>query len=484
MSEPTPAPAALAELLDTSPQFDAYFGRKRDDLPELKKKIRQFLRCTMDEARLHTAWSCSHQILSITDSADFEMLREGVSRREASGTISYPGQRDHTAHTLNNWILGWYLYTHSPLLRDSIEQAIKARGWEESRFSHVEFFGHAWQFVSLLHDVGYLFEGAVDALTPVASNDHASIGLRVLDDYFNSHLWFVADFGSAHQQKQLFKDLGFTLPDLSQQRTIPRIARALRELPDLEDITQSIVEACTGLKPANASLCTPTEPLPGDAFDLWRTHFVKFNNQKAADRISAVEKAFDNFAHFGLPKAGVRVLDHGVCSGLILLQASTQYHHLISLLRAKMNSGVSSPAIKRLHEVTTAGQYQYDFVYWWTGIVWATAATAIHNIQQMSKPWFRNAMVGSLPIEAEPLALDEDPLAYLGILADCLQEWDRYFVFASPERLPIQGVDVLLSHDNGKVTIDFETTERAGKVRKDLSAALSEWDKLVTVLPN
>ena len=49
--------------------------------------------------------------------------------------------------------------------------------------------------------------------------------------------------------------------------------------------------------------------------------------------------------------------------------------------------------------------------FWWTGIVWATAATAIHNVQQMDT---LTSVDASWP---GPISLEEDPIAYLGILS-------------------------------------------------------------------
>lgn len=67
------------------------------------------------------------------------------------------------------------------------------------------------------------------------------------------------------------------------------------------------------------------------------------------------------------------------------------------------------------------------------------AATCIHNIQQLPHTW------PGLKKEVGQLDYKEDSIAYLGIMVDIIQEWDRYTVFKDSiitGALPIQGRDV------------------------------------------
>jgi hypothetical protein len=61
----------------------------------------------------------------------------------------------------------------------------------------------------------------------------------------------------------------------------------------------------------------------------------------------------------------------------------------------------------------------------WRAILRGTAATAIHNIQQLEGPFYEAGK------NYGPLTLEEDPLAYPGILVDILEEWGEanYFFF-------------------------------------------------------
>lgn len=81
------------------------------------------------------------------------------------------------------------------------------------------------------------------------------------------------------------------------------------------------------------------------------------------------------------------------------------------------------------------------------------------------------------------MALEDDPLAHLGILVDCLQEWDLYFVFSTLSRTPIQGIDVKLGVEEGRVVVEFQDEKRVEKVATDLNRALKDWDRIV-VLPH
>jgi hypothetical protein len=118
--------------------------------------------------------------------------------------------------------------------------------------------------------------------------------------------------------------------------------------------------------------------------------------------------------------------------------------------------------------------------WWWTSVVWATGATAIHNLQQQRQPW-----PGCETI-ATRLSLNDDPLAYLGILVDILQEWDRYTVSRSSilsGKLPLQGKDVGLTVIAEKIRIDYRDRGRAEGVRMALDLALSSWEEIVEILP-
>jgi hypothetical protein len=110
--------------------------------------------------------------------------------------------------------------------------------------------------------------------------------------------------------------------------------------------------------------------------------------------------------------------------------------------------------------------------------VWGTAAVGIHNLQQLhSAEQLDSEWPGLLP-------LNDDPLVYLGILVDIIQEWNRYSVFKGLDREPIQGIEVMLGSNHGKIIVQFlepNAASGAVKLTKDLDKALSGWRDLVEV---
>src|SRR5687768_2176462 len=100
---------------------------KTVDVSNLGAKIAEFLDSRMDEIRLFKAGGLVLEILKETDYDDMEFFREGVLKRESSGAISYQGQRDHSAHTLYNWLLGWYIYEHHPEVKKQMSAHISNR---------------------------------------------------------------------------------------------------------------------------------------------------------------------------------------------------------------------------------------------------------------------------------------------------------------------------------------------------------------------
>ena len=97
----------------------------------------------------------------------------------------------------------------------------------------------------------------------------------------------------------------------------------------------------------------------------------------------------------------------------------------------------------------------------------------MHNVQQMK----------DLEQSRDPLRLEDDPLAYLGILVDCLEEWDRYSVFPIIGRLPLQSSDVKLTVEGRAIVVDYGDPNRAAEVRKSLELTLLDWKSIVTVNP-
>jgi hypothetical protein len=191
-----------------------------------------------------------------------------------------------------------------------------------------------------------------------------------------------------------------------------------------------------------------------------------------AQRVRSMRKVFNSIVDKGLPGAGVRLIDHGVAGGLIQLLASTYYYRLQSAARSPGTSGSALAQRIRSNDWSPA--------FWWTAIVWGTAAAGLHNIQQMG---------AAKKLDAQwpgKLRLTDDPLAYLGIMVDIIQEWNRYSVFKKLDSEPIQGIEVELGVKKRKVFLRFKEpngVKRARKVRDELDQALAGWKNLLDVQP-
>jgi hypothetical protein len=426
----------------------------------------------MDEIRLTQAREISKLILHETDFDDMEFFRDGVFKRESSGVISYPGQRDHSSHTLYNWLLGWYVYDNQIEIKSEIHKhIIDRRKWKDQEYNEDTYFNHIWPFTSLLHDIGYMFEGSLLFKDPDTHSSQAEIGLKIVKDYFDSKFWIECGLSSNHE-RALLKKLIDKTPSFDYGMSLAGLADAMSDLGNLDHLTESVTKEW---KARISGEDFPRSYFPGDAFDLWAAHYQMYGTQMMVDRINKLRESFHELIYKGIPKVGQRVLDHGVCGGLLLLMVSTHYHKIrftIDQVDENHLDEETKRVIKKFKDRHVT--FKYDSLYWWTGVVWATMSVAIHNLQQTSA--YRELLT------EQRLSLDDDPLSYLGILVDILQEFDRYHVFPITDKPPLQNSCVRLSSNSGKIVIEYPKLW-AKKVKDDLDYALSDWTKFVEVKP-
>jgi hypothetical protein len=438
---------------------------------QFSDQVRRFLTATMDEARLTTSSRVALRILNTIGISDFGHFREAVLRRELFGNIAYQRQRDHSSHTLYNYLLGWYFFAHCAKLKEALTRKFQKRGVpnvDVNPFQNVsKYFGSVWQYASLLHDIGYMFEGTCSRMDFDTSSKQPEIGARVAREYFNRTIWLEYDIDLAAMQDQLFESLGTKLrpPAFDKTDTLGNIADELRTVGNLDRLVPAV-----GADLNKAGLVADRKPeladLSADGFELWAHHYERFGSPTMAKRIRSMRKVFNGLIDRGLPKSNICLLDHGVCGGLLQLAASTYYYRL----RAK-SLEIREPRPRFVQRIVDVGPWSPAF--WWTGIVWGTAAVGVHNIQQISSAKQLDPdWPGLLP-------LTEDPLAYLGILVDIIQEWNRYSVFKDLDREPIQGIEVKLGAQRDKIFVQFLEPKATAKLEEDLDKALSGWRDLV-----
>jgi hypothetical protein len=261
--------------------------------------------------------------------------------------------------------------------------------------------------------------------------------------------------------------------------SLSEIADSLRSLGNLDKLHQAVISgAQTRTKFKNDNILYKSGILSEDAFDLWHTHYQAFGEETMVRRIKRARVVFEHLLSRGFGNNGVRLLDHGVCAGLLMLLSHTHFYRIFYGLGETEPSDTHKRALWKHFRVDIISKVApVDAYWWWSGLVWATAACAIHNIQQMDP--------NDLPAELREttdeglLSLDEDPLAYLGILVDCVQEWDRYTVshqsvFAG--RLPLQGSNVTLESKDDVIILGMEK-RFAEDAEKNLDRSLKDWKK-------
>lgn len=488
-----PVNELLADFIAQAPFRNAHTRQRRESRLDLIAG-EKFFKATLDEVRLHYAERFTRSILERFDLDDAMHFHEAVLSRELTGSMTYEKQRDHAAHTLNNYLLGWFFFSHCKKLRDAVGTAIgKRRKWEGEQSLHTRF-GNVWVWASLLHDVGYLLEGNVQRVSPEVQ--HASIvaGARVIQDYFDHRFWFEVSGGSLDLRDELCaKNPAQDLVPRIDGSSIASVATSLSRIPVTKELQEAVAQA---LRADDKSL---PEPLHSDAFRLWHQHFAMYDTKEAdattqmtmANRVDSVRRWFEGVLWDGYPAEGFRILDHGVCSGLILLQFSTFYFSVLE--KARQNK--ASPWSRKWFE-DEQDRANVKPRFWWDSVVWGTGAAAVHNIVQVALKYQDDAPAADVQTHRYPemkkLALDEDPIAYLGLLVDLLQEWDRYSVRRGTyvlsrgrpsTKLPLQSCEVEMGEEADRVVLDVGSEDIAKRIIKDLTLCLTNWEELVEIRP-
>ena len=205
-----PVPTELRDLLSLPSFRDHHSGCG----PSFDNDIGAFLSSTMDEVRTSTSNRVARSIMQIIEIKDFGLFRKSVLLRELTGTIAYPKQRDHSSHTLYNYLLGWYFFCHSTAIKNAFVQEFNKRGVKKGDWpfsTDATYFGCIWQYVSLMHDIGYMFEGGIPSLGFRESSEQAAIGARATREYFNREIWLDYNLEVPALRSELFASLGDTL---------------------------------------------------------------------------------------------------------------------------------------------------------------------------------------------------------------------------------------------------------------------------------
>ena len=235
-------PDELATLLAAA-DFDQFHSQCGD---QFKTDLRRFLTATMDEIRIIASSRVALEILKTIGIADSAKFREAVLRRELLGTIAYEKQRDHSSHTLYNYLLGWYFFSRCDRLKDALIGEFAKRAVPHATLEPFQdnnkYFGCVWQYASLLHDIGYMFEGSLSRMAFETSSKQAEIGARVAHEYFNRAVWLEYGIDLPVMRVRLFDSLGpdFQPPSYNITESLGDIADELRTVGSLESLLLAV----------------------------------------------------------------------------------------------------------------------------------------------------------------------------------------------------------------------------------------------------
>jgi hypothetical protein len=481
-----PVPQALLSYATGKSDYLRYHKEIHDE--GAKDVLQSFLAATLDEVRLRKAEEYAEKVLRITDSDDTIYFRQALLRREISGEMDFLRQRDHAAHTVNNYILGWFILEKVPAMKAEMLRHINIRFADPKRPIDKDValkrFFCMWPFVSLLHDIGYLFEGTLSSMSMDVQNQRVKNAAAVVHDFFNYRFWLDLNADSVTAKAAVQELTKVRIPDFRVD-SLAAVGELLCAVGNCENIRIACNDRIGVLHLPQVDILKIAGAFSSDAFDLWYFHYASYGMKAAANQIKNLKYIFKEMIWKGMPDNGLRVLDHGVCSGLLgLLYSTFAYQIYCGLAFSKPSKLYDKSVSKALKERAKSAGVEYDAHWWWAGLLWATAAAAQHNIAQVGQDW------AHIQVTSKQLTITDDPLTYLGVLTDILQEWDRYSVL--PEsiffgKLPLQGSDVEIGITGKDLTrqrviINYHDRYRANLVRRNLDQSLLNWKTIVEIL--
>lgn len=322
-----------------------------------------FLSATTDSVRLARAARVARLILKNHDMEEWQDLRDRLQLAELLHVIPYKKQTDHSAHTLYNYLLGLYIYLHVPSYRASFVASLDRSPAEHSAEALNRFLIQ-WIFASLLHDIGYVFQGRQNAeIRAVERLFRPASILRLL----SSDPKVVRRQASQFLQAQ---KPGW-IRNFEDQQSPEKVLDELRSVP---------------------------WPGPDGENDLF-TAFENVLEDRVGVEVSVLAEYAYAVAADGYDGRSGGVVDHAVATGLLLLSYASFWRDLAHKLGYPDQSSLAS--------------YK-DRYYLEKDVIRGCYAAASHNV------------IGSYSRTMGPIDLNRDPLLFLAVLCDEVQRWDRF----------------------------------------------------------
>ena len=288
--------ASLFEIISSPPEWvtklnedgkSPYFLTGSDH----PKLIELFLSANTDSVRLVRASNASRRILEEYDMGELEDLRASVQASELLRVIPYAKQTDHSAHTLYLFLLGIYLFFACAPLRAGLA---KFFGKRDNSAELVDSFLFQWVFVSLLHDIGYIFQG------------RARSEIRAVD--------------------RMFRASTIT-------RLLGSVSRSLRRSV-IQEITNVGIKPFEAIQNPEDMLSTLRNMPWGKGVGLHDDIFESFRTWGPPDQKRLTSYDLEDYSYrvasTGYDGFSEGIVDHAVASGLFLFRYSTFWYWLAS----------------------------------------------------------------------------------------------------------------------------------------------------------
>lgn len=344
-------------------------SKLRADCPELTAAITRLLQARTDVTRLLCAERVARLVLIRNDLTELTQVRSALARQELRGLISYPKQRDHTAHTVFLYLLGVWFYDNVPRIRSAITDA---------GLSTIDFLDQ-WVIASLLHDVGYILYD----LSADTRRDR-----RRLDEMYTA-AW--VDSQIAGPARAAFRQ--------AQDEWSRRFRNAVLPFAGLE--ARSLPSAINQLASA---------PWLGDLDPSWQTSDLLDLLEFQAPNTGFLRQYTAEVARSGYGGTNP-CLDHAVGSAIILLRYCTYWYWLQTRVPPDLASVANTNLAKGI-------SYTYSLAGLLETVVPGCRAVAHHNLQP--------TVAGVASVIPTAVTLQTAPVAYLAVLCDELQKWDRF----------------------------------------------------------
>lgn len=333
-----------------------------------------------DFTRRDAALDFARVALGLNDADEYVKLMEIVAVQEQLRTPNYSRQREHTAHVVYLYLLGIWFYDNVPLVRTTFNRITPQDPNRTSPTEPYDEFYFQWLYAGLLHDVGYIFEN----LGPGTKSDRRKVD---------------AIFGWRFLKSQLPANIKPTTIEAFARFRLQWCDRFIGQFPVSQKSLASISDGVT-LICRLASVPWATELVPSwqditDAFHM-------FDSEVAPSQ----ETPLEQFALLISRDENGPAVDHAIASGLLLFRYTTYWYWIMNTVREQELEAWLD------YQGANVEVWDYEPKNLHVSIAPACRATAYHNVNPSR-------------IGMAKLTLEADPLLFLSIICDGLQQWYR-----------------------------------------------------------